>query len=173
MLSAVTSGVDYVRIGAEQTCAEPYRSRLLPNWAAGDERLVALRDRLAAVPVVVGTVATLTAHAELFRLKRFTAAIVDEAAQILEPQLLGLLCCAPDGEPAIRKFVMIGDHRQLPRCCHADPGVNRGARRVASPYRTDRFVALPLRAVASSGAGSGRRPLLGHAGPPRAYARRH
>lgn len=121
MLSAVTSGVDYVRIGAEQTCAEPYRSRLLPNWAAGDERLVALRDRLAAVPVVVGTVATLTAHAELFRLKRFTAAIVDEAAQILEPQLLGLLCCAPDGEPAIRKFVMIGDHRQLPAVVMQSP----------------------------------------------------
>ena len=39
---------------------------------------------------------------------------VDEASQILEPQLLGLLSAKHGDGEAIRKFVMIGDHKQLP-----------------------------------------------------------
>ena len=38
-----------------------------------------------------------------------------EATQILEPQLLGLLCTRnPAGADAIGKFILIGDHKQLP-----------------------------------------------------------
>ncbi len=41
--------------------------------------------------------------------------IIDEASQVLEPQILGLLCARDaQGLSAIRKFVMIGDHKQLP-----------------------------------------------------------
>ena len=65
--------------------------------------------------VFVGTVATLSTKGDLFRLKRFDVALVDEATQILEPQLLGLLCArSASGEDAIGKFVLIGDHKQLP-----------------------------------------------------------
>lgn len=40
---------------------------------------------------------------------------MDEATQILEPQLLGILCArSEDGENAIGKFILIGDHKQLP-----------------------------------------------------------
>jgi len=42
-------------------------------------------------------------------------AIVDEATQILEPQLLGILCAKERaGENAVGKFILIGDHKQLP-----------------------------------------------------------
>ena len=40
---------------------------------------------------------------------------VERLAQILEPQLLGLLCMrGVTGGNAIGKFVLIGDHKQLP-----------------------------------------------------------
>ena len=65
--------------------------------------------------VYVGTVASIAAKAELFKLKRFDVAIVDEATQILEPQLLGILCARfADERNAVGKFILIGDHKQLP-----------------------------------------------------------
>ena len=63
----------------------------------------------------MGTVAAISGKPELFRLKHFDVAIIDEATQILEPQLLGILCArGEDGKDAIDKFVLIGDHKQLP-----------------------------------------------------------
>ena len=51
----------------------------------------------------------------MFRLKHFNVAIIDEATQILEPQLLGILCArGEEGGNAIDKFILIGDHKQLP-----------------------------------------------------------
>ena len=42
-------------------------------------------------------------------------AIVDEATQILEPQLLGILCAkGENGKEGVGKFILIGDHKQLP-----------------------------------------------------------
>ena len=64
---------------------------------------------------IVGTVAAIYGKPELFRLKHFDVAIIDEATQILEPQLLGILCArGEDEKDAIDKFVLIGDHKQLP-----------------------------------------------------------
>jgi DNA helicase len=70
---------------------------------------------MADCRVYVGTVASIAAKAELFKLKRFDVAIVDEATQILEPQLLGILCAKfADERNAVGKFILIGDHKQLP-----------------------------------------------------------
>ena len=57
--------------------------------------------------VIVGTTSTLQSKSYLFELKSFSMAIIDEASQILEPNLVGLLSKLP-------KFILIGDHKQLP-----------------------------------------------------------
>ena len=114
-LAAITPEIDFIRIGSELPCGETYRPHLIENVLepCGTRREV--QERMARCRVFVGTVATLSSKAELFRLKTFDVAIVDEATQILEPQLLGLLCTrGMEGGNAIGKFILIGDHKQLP-----------------------------------------------------------
>ena len=108
------AAVGYVRIGSTHSCAEAYRPRLLSEIVKGRGRS-AMGCLLNEVPVVVGTVLTLSRRLELFRIKKFGLAVIDEASQILEPQLLTLLCATgEDGMPVVPRFVMVGDHKQLP-----------------------------------------------------------
>ena len=114
-LSSITPVPDFIRIGNELSCEECYRPFLLENVLSACSSRREVQERLSRCHVFVGTVATLSLHRELFRLKTFDVAIVDEATQILEPQLLGLLCTRSAlGENAIRRFILIGDHKQLP-----------------------------------------------------------
>lgn len=105
---------DYLRIGVRQTCAPQFHPHLLCERAASLAKRNAARDMLDSIPVVVGTVLTLTNNQLLFRRKHFAAAIIDEASQLLEPQALGLFCAKSGNDNAIGKFVLIGDHKQLP-----------------------------------------------------------
>ena len=100
---------DYVRIGQEGSCGEAYRRRLLHVRAGGLKNRQEVNDYLMHCPIVVGTVMTLTNHLNLLEHKNFRVALIDEASQVLEPQLLGLLTA---GKPF--PFIMIGDHKQLP-----------------------------------------------------------
>ncbi|WP_373846462.1 AAA domain-containing protein [Bacteroides heparinolyticus] len=114
-LAAITPEIDFIRIGSELSCDEAFRPHLMENVLEACSTRRQVQERIARCRVFVGTVATLSAKTELFRLKTFDVAIVDEATQILEPQLLGLLCARnPAGEDAIGKFILIGDHKQLP-----------------------------------------------------------
>lgn len=114
-LDAIVPVVDYIRIGSELSCDERYRKHLVENVLASCQKRKDVRDCLSACRVYVGTVASLSSKTELFKLKRFDVAIVDEATQILEPQLLWILSAkSSDGRDAVGKFVLIGDHKQLP-----------------------------------------------------------
>lgn len=114
-LSAIEPAIDYIRMGSELACEAAYRPHLIENILEECNNRREVQSRIARCRVFVGTVATLSAKPDLFRLKHFDVAIVDEATQILEPQLLGLLCaCNSDGREAIGKFILIGDHKQLP-----------------------------------------------------------
>jgi len=114
-LNAITPSVGYIRIGSELSCDERYREHLVENVLAPYQSRKEVRQCLSACRIYVGTVASLSTHTELFKLKRFDVAIVDEATQILEPQLLWLLSArTSDGKDAVGKFVLIGDHKQLP-----------------------------------------------------------
>lgn len=111
---AAHTGLDYMRIGQEATCAPEYRSHLWLKRAAALPHRHAVRHLTRSCRIYVGTVTSLTSHDELFHLVSFDTLLVDEAAQLLEPQLMGLLCTCHDNRPAVRRFVLIGDHRQLP-----------------------------------------------------------
>ena len=106
---------DYIRVGQILSCDVAYRSHLL------SERMKQCRNReeanrsIHSCRVFVATLSSLSGKMELFNLKRFDVAIVDEASQILEPQLVGLLSAkTPTGREAVGKFILIGDHKQLP-----------------------------------------------------------
>ncbi|WP_455593191.1 DEAD/DEAH box helicase [Bacteroides sp.] len=114
-LSSIRPEVDYIRVGSELSCDEAYRGHLIENELALCARRADVAARINRCRIFVGTVASISGKPELFRLKRFDVAIVDEATQILEPQLLGILCARDmEGRDAVGKFILIGDHKQLP-----------------------------------------------------------
>lgn len=114
-LSSIQPGVDFIRVGSELACDEAYRKHLIENELALCSRRAQVAERIDRCRIFVGTVASISGKPELFRLKRFDVAIVDEATQILEPQLLGILCARDTaGRDAVGKFILIGDHKQLP-----------------------------------------------------------
>ena len=101
------SGLDFLRIGSAHGTSPRYRDRLLQTRIQGVRRRSELRDIVEAHRVVVSTVSSFNGKPELLQLKKFSRVIIDEASQILEPLLVGLL-------PKFPKFVLIGDHKQLP-----------------------------------------------------------
>lgn len=109
MLSTIEPTPSYIRLGRELSCAPAYRDHLLSQAIAGLTNRQQVTQKIQETPVFVSTVASMNSHTALFRLKHFEVAIFDEASQILEPQIMGILTSS-----AIDKFVMIGDHKQLP-----------------------------------------------------------
>ena len=114
-LASIAPAVDFIRVGNELSCDEAYREHLIENELSSCNRRSEVYERIRNCRIIVGTVAAISGKPELFRLKHFDVAIIDEATQILEPQLLAILCArGEDGKNAIDKFVLIGDHKQLP-----------------------------------------------------------
>ena len=121
-LSAISPAPEYVRIGQELNCAPDLRPRLMKHVLGDATSRKEIYEKLAPVRVFAGTISSLCSQTELFSLKAIDVAIIDEASQVLEPQLLPLLCATTPvnrgdhdlNRPAIRKFILIGDHKQLP-----------------------------------------------------------
>lgn len=121
-LSSIDPPVDYLRVGSELSCDTLYRHHLLENVLCDCKNRKEVLKRMSDCRIYVGTVASISSKRELFKIKRFDVAIIDEATQILEPQLLGILCeKVPDGRNAVGKFILIGDHKQLPAVVLQDP----------------------------------------------------
>lgn len=99
----------YIRLGRELSCAPQFQEHLLSSVVKPLTTRQQVKDMLEQHHIFVSTVASMNSHMSLLRLKHFQMAIFDEASQLLEPQILGILT-----SPAIDGFIMIGDHKQLP-----------------------------------------------------------
>ncbi|HQU41145.1 MAG TPA: AAA domain-containing protein, partial [Chitinophagales bacterium] len=97
----------YIRIGSRYGTDPSFVGNLL------DEKLLEISNRkqllelLHTRRIIIGTASALLGKTELFSLLSFEWALIDEASQILDPQIIELLSYVP-------KFIMIGDHKQLP-----------------------------------------------------------
>jgi DNA replication ATP-dependent helicase Dna2 len=78
------------------------------------------REHIRESRVFVATVASLLGRPEVLEIKRFHTAIVDEASQLLEPHLAGIL-------PFVGRFILIGDEKQLPAVITQSPEQARSA----------------------------------------------
>ena len=114
-LNTVNGNPDYIRIGTELSCDPTHRDRLLDRIIVQADNRNEVKAKIQEHRIFVGTVASISGKTELFKLKHFQVAIIDEASQILEPSLLGILSAKNKaGGNAVDKFILIGDHKQLP-----------------------------------------------------------
>ena len=103
------AGIDYLRLGNADSCESRYVAHLLDRVIDSCPKMDDIRRHLMTVNVIVSTTSTLLSRPFLLELMDFSLCIVDEASQILEPNIIGLLT-----SDHIRRFILIGDHKQLP-----------------------------------------------------------
>lgn len=96
----VINNVDCIRLG---------RGDNFYNWEfiVKNNKLYDVYDKVKATKVIVSTLQTFFANFDLIKLKNFGTLIVDEASQILEPQIVGML-------KHFDRWILIGDENQLP-----------------------------------------------------------
>ena len=99
-LLKISKDFNFIRLGNSDS--SEYKSHLLVNIPL--ERLV---EKINNTRFFVSTVSTAISNPEIFELKFFDTVIIDEATQILESHIVGILS-------KCNKFIMIGDEKQLP-----------------------------------------------------------
>jgi DNA replication ATP-dependent helicase Dna2 len=97
----------YLRIGSRYSTGEAFENQLLERKTSEVKNRRELREILDNHRIFVSTLASLSNNFQLLQLKKFRRVVIDEASQILEPMLVGLL-------PQFEQFILIGDHKQLP-----------------------------------------------------------
>ncbi|ONM14569.1 Regulator of nonsense transcripts 1-like protein [Zea mays] len=103
LMKLKTEGVDFIRIGRPEAVHPDVRAHCLSTTEA--QSVDAIKARMEQVQVV--GVTCLGMYHPLLAHKKFDTCIMDEAGQITLPVSLGPLMLAT-------KFVLVGDHYQLP-----------------------------------------------------------
>ncbi|MBK8152309.1 MAG: AAA family ATPase [Saprospiraceae bacterium] len=96
-----------IRIGSRYAVHQDFRHYLLEEVSMQFNSRALLLDHLQKTRLYAATVASILGKKELFDVKQFDILIIDEASQILEPHIIGLL-------PLFKRVIFIGDHLQLP-----------------------------------------------------------
>ena len=106
--------LDYIRIGNEYSCDPKYSDHLLQEVLDENTTLNSIKSTLAEAQIIVATTSTMNSRSALFNIKHFDLVIIDEASQILEPNIVGILTARQEEGRAINRFILVGDHKQLP-----------------------------------------------------------
>ncbi len=103
-LKRIRPDFPFLRLGSKETSEHPDR---LLSLIAQDISIEELAAKIKHTRIIVSTVSSVNANPEILRLKEFSTAIIDEASQLLEPQIIGILA-------VVNRFILIGDEKQLP-----------------------------------------------------------
>ena len=145
--------IDYIRIGNEFSCDPKYSDHLLKEVLDENATLNSIKSTLADARIVVATTSTMNSNAALFNIKHFDLAIIDEASQILEPNIIGLITASPpalsfrEGAAANKslKGLQQGDYKMVNKYSAniqqnltnlATPSLKESAGTKTSPLRT-------------------------------------
>ncbi|MBK8723050.1 MAG: AAA family ATPase [Saprospiraceae bacterium] len=104
----------YFRIGSRFSTGKAFQGQLLDDKIKDVGNRKALKDMILGHRIVVATVSSIVSKPEILELMDCTRIVIDEASQILEPMLVGLLT-------RFAKVILIGDHLQLPAVVTQDP----------------------------------------------------
>jgi DNA replication ATP-dependent helicase Dna2 len=103
-LHGVLSPEQLLRLGTTQNpTATHYTPEVVLGGCAFDE----IPERMAKIRVLASTLASALWQWDFLEYLKPTVAIVDEASQLLEPHLVGILS-------TVSRFILIGDEKQLP-----------------------------------------------------------
>jgi len=97
----------YFRIGNINSTHERFRDQLLSEKIKNLNNRKDVKAKIQEHRIVVSTISSIINKPEIFQFMKFETTLIDEASQILEPQLIGILS-------RVKRFILIGDHRQLP-----------------------------------------------------------
>ena len=109
---------EYLRLGSAHSCGVDYHDQLFNSKIANISNRKELRGIIDNHRIFVSTVAGIAGKQEIMQLKTFDRVIIDEASQIPEPMLVGLL-------PHFKRFLLIGDHKQLPAVVVQSPNASK------------------------------------------------
>lgn len=103
-LKKISPDFEFLRLGGKDSSVH---SDKLLSVLAEKINFKEITDLIGKTRVFVSTVSSLLTNPEIFELKKFSTAVIDEAGQILEAQILGIVS-------KVNRFIMIGDEKQLP-----------------------------------------------------------
>jgi len=98
---------NYIRIGSRYSTQEKFKKKLLSQTIDAVKSRRDLQKMLSGNRVFVSTISSFQGRTDLTGIANFDLVIIDEASQLLEPMLVGFLS-------KFKKFILIGDHKQLP-----------------------------------------------------------
>ena len=104
-------GVDikdnYLRIGHTQSSAIKFRANIFKNKCEKIKSRKELLKLIGDSRIFISTLTSLQKNMDFLKLKKFHRIMVDEASQLPDPAMAGILVHFPH-------FLLIGDHKQLP-----------------------------------------------------------